>query len=135
MQSTVDQSPPLNWKPCSPDLLQSGVNCVTAPRWSAGPVGQHYHPPIGVPTLVAYKVGDYDIVAAFDPQSAIAVLCEQTGQDHSEFELSEVELVSDKHLDSLEVFDQSEGKTERLDTSLRQDIAKLTVPTYLYGWE
>ena len=135
MQSTVDQSPPLNWKPCSPDLLQSGVNCVTAPRWSAGPVGQHYHPPIGVPTLVAYKVGDYDIVAAFDPQGAIAVLCEQTGQDQSEFELSEVELVSDKHLDSLEVFDQSEGKTERLDTSLRQDIAKLTVPTYLYGWE
>lgn len=135
MQSTTDQNPPLNWKPCSPELLQSGVNCATAPRWSAGPVGQHYHPPIGVPALVAYQVGDYDIVAAFDPQGAIAVLCEQTGQDQSEFELSEVELVSDKHLDSLEVFDQSEGKTERLDTSLRQDIAKLTVPTYLYGWE
>ncbi|MGN9498484.1 hypothetical protein ACTMQ1_26525 [Pseudomonas syringae pv. aptata] len=134
MQAT-DQNPPLNWKPCSPELLLSGVNCATAPRWSAGPVGQHYHPPIGVPALIAYQVGDYDIVAAFDPQGAIAVLCEQTGQDPTEYELSEVELVSGKLLDSLEVFNQDEGKTERLETSLRQDIAKLTVPTYMYGWE
>jgi hypothetical protein len=135
MQPVAEQNPPLNWKPCSPELLRSGVNCATAPRWSAGPVGQHYHPPIGVPSLVAYQVGDYDIVAAFDPEGAIAVLCEQTGQDHSDFELSEVELVGDKHLDSLEVFNEDEGRTERLETSLRQDIAKLTVPTYMYGWE
>ncbi|RXU01348.1 hypothetical protein B1F69_04480 [Pseudomonas syringae] len=90
---------------------------------------------MGVPALIAYQVGDYDIVAAFDPQGAIAVLCEQTGQDTTEYELSEVELVSGKLLDSLEVFNQDEGKTERLETSLRQDIAKLTVPTYMYGWE
>ncbi|RMN21130.1 hypothetical protein ALQ64_02842 [Pseudomonas cannabina] len=135
MQNTVDQNPPLNWKPCSPELLQSGVNCASAPRWSAAPGGQHYHPPIGVPALVAYQVGDFDIVAAFDPQGAIAVLCEQTDQDLSDFELSDVEVVSDKHLDSLEVFDLDEGKTERLETSLRQDIAMLTLPTYMYGWE
>lgn len=134
MQAT-DQNPPLDWEPCSPQLLNSGVNCATAPRWSAEPVGQHYHPPIGVSTLIAYRVGDYDIVAAFDPQDAIAVLCEQTDRDPTEYELSEVELVSDKHLDALEVFNQDEGKTERLKTSLRQDMAKLTVPTYMYGWE
>lgn len=62
MQSTAYQNPPLNWKACSPELLQSGVNCATAPRWSAGPIGQHYHLPISLPALVAYQIGDYGIV-------------------------------------------------------------------------
>ncbi|MCF5382049.1 hypothetical protein GIW05_00745 [Pseudomonas syringae] len=74
-------------------------------------------------------------MAAFDPQGAIAILCEQTDQDTSEYQLSDVEPVSDKHLDATEVFDQVEGKAELLKASLRQDIAKLTVPTYMYGWE
>lgn len=89
----------------------------------------------GMRPLIAYQVGDYDIVAAFDPQGAIAVLCEQTGEDLSEYELKDVILVSDKHLDSLEIFDQDEGKIEKLDSSLRQDIAALTEPTYMFGWE
>lgn len=130
-----DVTPPLNWKPCSPELLQSGVDCATAPRWSAGPIGQHYHPPVGVPALIAYQVGEYDIVAAFDPQGAIDVLCAQTGEDPSEFELADVGQVGDKHLDALEVYNQDEGKTEPLKQSLRQEVAKLTEPTYIYGWE
>jgi hypothetical protein len=128
-------TPPSHWLPCSPELLLSGVECASAPRWSAGPTGQHYHPPVDQQSLIAYQVGDYDIVAAHDPEGAIAVLCAQTGQDPSEFELTEVELVSDKHLDSLEIFDLDEGKTERLKTSLRQDIAALQVPAYMYGWD
>jgi len=91
--------------------------------------------PTGMRPLIAYQVGDYDVVAAFDPQGAIAVLCEQTGEELSEYELKDVILVSDKHLDSLEIFDQDEGKIEKLDSSLRQDIAALTEPTYMFGWE
>lgn len=91
--------------------------------------------PTGMRSLIAYQVGDYDIVAAFDPHGAIAVLCEQTGEELSEYELEDVKLVSDKHLDSLEIYDQDEGKTERLETSLRQDVAALTEPTYMFGWE
>lgn len=39
-----EQSPPMYWLPCSPRLLSSGVDCSNAPRWSAGPIGQHWHP-------------------------------------------------------------------------------------------
>jgi len=35
------------WRPCSPELLESGVDCDKAPRWFAGPIGQHWHPPVG----------------------------------------------------------------------------------------
>lgn len=58
-----------------------------------------------------------------------------TGEGHEEYSLDSVERVSDKHLDSVEVFNQDEGTTEVLETSLRQDIAMLTEPTYMYGWE
>lgn len=85
--------------------------------------------------LIAYQVGDTDVVAAYDPEGAIAVLCEQSGQDPGDFELSDVDLVSDEHLDALEFFNIDEGKAERLETSLRQDIAALTEPKYLFGWE
>lgn len=85
--------------------------------------------------LRAYQVGDSDVVAAYDPQGAIAAMCEQTGQALDEWELSEVELVSDQHLDALEIYNQDEGVVEKLKTSLRQDLATLTGPAYLYGWE
>jgi hypothetical protein len=120
---TDDMTPPLNWKPCSPDLLNSGVDCATAPRWAAGPIGEHYHPPVDVPALIIYQVGDYDIVAAFNPQGAIDVLCGQTREGRSAFELCDVVQVEDKHLDAMELF------------SLRLKVAKLTEPTYLYGLE
>lgn len=37
--------PPAGWQPCSPELLLSGVCCHTAPRWSIGSIGPHWHPP------------------------------------------------------------------------------------------
>lgn len=86
-------------------------------------------------TLKAYQVGDNDIVAAYDPAGAIKVLCEFNGDPDDEFELSEVELVSDKVLDNTEAYDQDEGKIVILDKTLRQELAELTEPAYLYGWE
>lgn len=85
--------------------------------------------------LRAYQVGDSDVVAAYDPQGAIAALCKQTGQALDEWELSEVELVNDQRLDALEIYNQDEGVVEKLKTSLRQDLATLTGPAYLFGWE
>lgn len=93
------------------------------------------NPPVGMQPLIAYQVGDYDIVAAFNPEGAIAVLCEQNGESLDQYTAEEVELVGDKLLDSMEVYNQDEGKTEKLETSLRQDIAALTQPQYMYGWE
>lgn len=34
---------PHGWKPCSPELLESGVDCATAPRWSAKEWDGHSH--------------------------------------------------------------------------------------------
>lgn len=87
------------------------------------------------PSLKAYQVGDYDIVAAYSASGAIDVLCEQTEYPRSDYTMSDVTRVGRKLLDNLEVFNQDEGKTETLETSLRQDIAALTEPTYMYGWE
>ena len=86
-------------------------------------------------TLKAYQVGDNDIVAAYDEAGAIALLCEYSGYPGDEFDLDDVELVSDKVLDSLEVYDQDEGKVIALDKSLRQEVSELTAPAYMYGWE
>lgn len=88
-----------------------------------------------VPALQAYQVGDYDIVAAFTPEGAIDILCQNFGYPREDYTLDEVQLVGDKHLDSLEVFSVDEGKTEMLKTTLRQDVAALTAPAYMYGWE
>jgi hypothetical protein len=87
------------------------------------------------PALKAYQVGDYDIVAAYTPEGAIEILCENFGYPREDYTIDEVQLVSDKHLDSLEVFNVDEGKTETLQTSLRQDVAALNAPAYIYGWE
>lgn len=85
--------------------------------------------------LKAFQVGDFDIVAAYTPEGAITVLCEQNDYPLDEYTIDEVKLVDDKHLDSLEVFNQDEGVTEKLETSLRQDVAALKEPAYMYGWE
>lgn len=133
-RSGTPGQPPVGWKQCSPELLASGVDCTSAPRWAAG-AGEHWHPPVGMATLNAYQVGDCDVVAAFTPEGAIAVLCEQTSEGLDEYELDDVVLVSDKTLDNLQAFDQDEGKMVTLEMSLRQELAMLTKPTYLYGWE
>lgn len=127
--------PPEGWQVCSPSLLEAGVDCATAPRWASGSIGEHWHPPVGLVPLFAYQVGDYDVVAAYTPEGAITALCEQTDSDPDDYELNEVVLVSDKALDNMEAFDQDEGKVVALEMSLRQELAMLTKPTYMFGWE
>ncbi|CAI8799755.1 DUF3006 domain-containing protein [Pseudomonas sp. IT-P74] len=85
--------------------------------------------------LKAYQVGDNDIVAAYDPAGAIQVLCDYSGYPHAEFNLEDVDLVSDAMLDNTEAFDQDEGKSMTLEKSLRQELEELTEPAYLHGWE
>jgi len=46
MQDVNEPTPPAGWQPCSPMLLRSGVDCCTAPRWSVGMCGPHWHPPV-----------------------------------------------------------------------------------------
>jgi hypothetical protein len=87
------------------------------------------------PSLKAYQVGDFDVVAAYTASGAIDVLCEVTEYPRSDYTQADVKRVGRKTLDNLEVFDQDEGKIEILETSLRQDIAALTEPAYMYGWE
>lgn len=38
--------PPTGWLPCSPNLLESGVDCAASPRWSSKEWGgrSHWHP-------------------------------------------------------------------------------------------
>lgn len=84
--------------------------------------------------LKAYQVGDNDIVAAHDPAGAIKVLVDFVGYD-DDIDESEVDLVSDKTLDAAEAYDQDEGKTVPLEKTLRQELAELTEPAYLHGWE
>lgn len=84
--------------------------------------------------LIAYQVGDNDIVAAYDTTGAIQVLEDFTNGGY-DFDEDDVELVSDKMLDNTEVYDQDEGKIVTLDKTLRQELAELTEPAYLHGWE
>ena len=84
--------------------------------------------------LKAYQVGDNDIVAAYDPAGAIKVLVDFAGYGE-DFDVYDVEPVSDKVLDATEVFDQDEGKIIPLEKTLRQEVAELTEPAYLHGWE
>lgn len=87
------------------------------------------------PTLKAYQVGDSDIVAAFDPAGAIKVLSDFNGEPLNEYALTEVALVSDALLDNRKGFNTDDGTIETLDQTLREQMAALTMPTYLYGWE
>ncbi len=84
--------------------------------------------------LRAYQVGDNDIVAAYDPAGAIQVLVDFAGYGQ-DFDESDVEPVSDKMLDATEALDQDEGRTVRLEKTLRQELEELTEPAYLHGWE
>lgn len=111
------------------------LGCFQYLQWDSKELGDYVQKSNDSQTLIAYQVGDNDIVAAYSPEGAISVLCEVTGEEREEYALNSVERVSDKHLDSLEAFNEDEGTTETLETSLRQDVAKLTKPTYMYGWE
>ncbi|QRY79672.1 hypothetical protein JVX91_00735 [Pseudomonas sp. PDNC002] len=88
-------------------------------------------------TLKAYQVGDNDIVAAYNEAGAIKILCLQCGypEDGGDWTVEDVQLVSDEILDETICFDQDEGKFITLDKSLRQELAELTGPEYMTGWE
>ncbi len=86
-------------------------------------------------TLIAYQVGENDIVAAYDPAGAIKVLCEFCGYPDDEYDLEDVDLVGDALLDSRDAYDQDEGKIVALEKSLRQELEELDEPAYLHGWE
>lgn len=85
--------------------------------------------------LNAYQVGDNDIVAAYDPAGAAKLLCEFCGYPLDEFTEDDVELVSDAELDNTKAFDVDENKVVTLEKTLRQELAELTEPAYMYGWE
>lgn len=91
--------------------------------------------PVCAQPLIAFQVGDNDIVAAFDPAGAIKVLCDFCGYPDNEYQLDEVEAVSDAVLDNREAFDQDENKTVTLEKTLREELSALTEPGYLHGWE
>ena len=84
--------------------------------------------------LQAYQVGDGDVVAAYSPEGAIAVLCAQTGDEAGAYELNEVELVGAKRLNGKRYFDTELGRVMRTKTPLLQDLRALEKPSYLYGW-
>lgn len=85
--------------------------------------------------LIAYQVGDNDIVAAYDPAGAAALLCEYCGYQEGEFTADNTEIVSDTLLDSTEAYYEDSDEKIQLKTTLRQDVVALTEPTYMYGWE
>jgi len=86
--------------------------------------------------LTAYQVGDYDIVAAYDPAGAIEQLKKASDGDYDDLDPErDVLIVSDKWLDATEVFDQDEGKLVPLEKTLRQQLEELTEPQHMWGWE
>lgn len=107
----------------------------TTPEENSAYFCHHCGKSLEVQRLIAYQVGDNDIVAAYDPLGAIEVLCTYNGYELDEFTVDEVVAVSDALLDSTEAFDQDEGKTAPLEKTLRQELEELTEPAYLHGWE
>lgn len=86
--------------------------------------------------LQAYQVGDNDIVAAYDPAGAIEVLKKASDGDYDDLEPErDVFIVSDKWLDATEVFDQDEGKLVPMEKTLRTQLAEITEPQHMWGWE
>lgn len=85
--------------------------------------------------LTAFQVGENDIVAAYDAAGALSLLCEYCGYTDRFLTEDDGEIVSDRVLDALEVFDQDEGKLITLQRSLREEISALAEPQYMYGWE
>lgn len=81
--------------------------------------------------LTPYQVGENDVVAAYDEEEAIEVLCLYTGCNHTnEFDKSVDVTDLTKNLD--EMLKDEDGND--LNT-LRAWVEELTEPQYMYGWE
>lgn len=87
-------------------------------------------PPVAVKPLIAYQVGDNDIVAHYTPEEAAAFLCEFGGYPEGEFTADDVEVVDAALLDA-DMQDEDGNKCP----PLRLDLEAATAPTYLHGWE
>lgn len=89
--------------------------------------------------LKAYQVGDCDVVAAYTPEGAVEFMNDMAGYNEEgslfTFDPEDVKLVCEGILDARQYYDLDEGKTVELDTSLREDLALMTEPQYIYGWE
>lgn len=91
--------------------------------------------PVPAPVLKAYQVGETDIVAAYDPAGAIETLQKFNGDPSCTFDLDEVNLISDDMLDCRTGYDNDEKEIVVLEQTLREQMAELTEPGYLHGWE
>ncbi|AUH50601.1 hypothetical protein CXB49_07180 [Chromobacterium sp. ATCC 53434] len=78
--------------------------------------------------LKAYQVGDNDIVAAGSQEEALAVLEGLAGQ--TDLTIGNVALIAEDELD-VPVVDE-EGNAY---PTIRQMLAELSEPTYLFGWD
>lgn len=78
--------------------------------------------------LKAYQVGDNDIVAAYTPEGALEALVELAG----EIGLStvDVSIIEEDELD-VPVVDEDGNQCP----TIRQMLADLSEPTYLFGWD
>lgn len=79
--------------------------------------------------LIAYQVGDNDIVAHYSPEQARAWLIEFANYAEDDIEPGEVSVVSDEFLDA--PLGDGEGKV----WPLRTDLANATAPCLLLSWE
>lgn len=141
-QAALPSTAPCIWKR-EPDsgIYETGCGVTwaftdgTTPDENSACFCHHCGGALQVQQLIAYQVGDNDIVAAYDPEGAIEVLETYSGYDKGEFTADDVVPVNDETLESTEAFDQDEGKTITLEKTLRQELEELTEPAYLHGWE
>ena len=81
-------------------------------------------------TLIAFQVGDNDIVAAYDEKEAVKILCEYSGcLDAEDFDDSDVTDLTSKLNEMLK--DEEGNDLETLGDWLK----RIYEPEYLYGWE
>lgn len=80
--------------------------------------------------LLAFQVGDNDVVAHFSAEEARAFLMKEYGYSEDDLPPDSVELASDAFLDG-EMRDEG-GK---ICTTLREDLRAATEPCLLHSWE
>jgi len=80
--------------------------------------------------LIAYQVGEYDIVAAYDWKEAVEILCLYSGCNHTgDFSELDVTDLEDKLGEMLKDEEGSDIET------LGDWLSRLNEPEYMYGWE
>lgn len=83
------------------------------------------------PPLKCYQVGEQELVAAYTPEQAIAILCSFSGYASDDFTVEDVSAWTDAELDR-PCFEE-DGTTPA--DPWRKAFASCTYPQYLGGWE